>query len=356
MHNRDIGQLSRQLMLPFAEERRILGSSCQNGSFLSYDEMTSLESVFAAWYKFRRGKRSRLDIMHYERHLEENLFTLREDLIAGCYRHGAYTPFQICDPKQRQIHKASVRDRVVHQLVISSIEPLFERQFMYDSFSCRKKKGTHAAFLRLQSFLQRTSHNNTRTVYALKCDIRRFFASVDHGILFELLKQRVDDPATLGLLKMIIASLSNAPGKGIPLGNLTSQLFANVYLHEFDWYMKQTLRTAHYLRYCDDFIIVSPDREYLLDLIEPIRYFLRWRLQLDLHPAKVTVHSWHQGIDFLGYVTKPHCTLLRPKTQRRMLARVTPDNLTSYTGLCSHADAYRTVQLLRTLAANADES
>lgn len=318
--------------------------------------MVSIESVFAAWYKFRRGKRSRSDVMEFERHLEENLFALHEDLVTGRYQHGAYVPFQICDPKQRQIHKATVRDRVVHQLVVSSIEPLFERQFIYDSFSCRKKKGTHAAFLRLQSFLSQASRNNTRTVYALKCDIRRFFATVDHGILYELLRKRIDDPATLELLRAIITSLSNAPCKGIPLGNLTSQLFANIYLHEFDWYMKHQLRAVHYARYCDDFIIVSPDRDYLLGLIEPLRYFLRTRLQLTLHPTKVTIRSWHQGIDFLGYVTKPHCTLLRRRTQRRMLARVTPSNLTSYQGLCSHADTYHVRQLLGILAYEAGES
>ena len=188
----------------------------------------------------------------------------------------------------------------------------------------------------------------------LKCDIRQFFASVDHGTLYELLRKRIDDLATLKLLKTIITSLSNAPCKGIPLGNLTSQLFANIYLHEFDWYMKQTLRATYYARYCDDFVIVSHDREYLLGLIEPIRYFLRTRLQLDLHPSKVTIRSWHQGVDFLGYVTKPHCTVLRPKTQRRMLARVTSSNLASYEGLYSHADTYRTRQILQILAQTAE--
>lgn len=306
----------------------------------------SVGSLFTAWEVFRRGKRSRPDIQAYERHLEENIFNLHDELTLGSYRHYRYMPFTICDPKQRQIHKATVQDRLVHQAVVTAIEPLFERQFIYDSYSCRLNKGTHAAVTRLQRFLRSASNNNTRTVYALKCDIKQFFASVDHGILIELIEAKIDCPQTLRLIKEIIGSFNSDTGKGIPLGNITSQLFANVYLHELDWFVKHKLRKKHYLRYCDDFIILGHDRGELLAMVEDIRRFLNTRLRLTLHPQKVSVHSWNQGIDFLGYVLTPHATVLRHKTKMRMLKRVEEANLTSYLSLFSHANAYELSQIL----------
>lgn len=317
---------------------------------LTYGDVVTVERVFAAWGRFRRGKRSRPDVLQFEHHLEDNLFGLHQELADGAYRHASYVPFKISDPKPRQIHKATVRDRVVHQLIVSSIEPLFERQFIYDSFSCRRHKGTHAAVQRLRRFLGQASHNNTQTVYVLKCDVKKFFASVDHEVLLELLAQRIGDPRLLGLLEGIINSLGNSHKRGMPLGNLTSQLFANVYLHELDWFVKHNLRQKHYIRYCDDFVIVGSDRAHLQSLVEPIEQFLATRLRLQIHPQKVSVRSWHQGVDFLGYVLKPHCTLLRTVTKRRVLARVTADNLPSYLGVCAHANSYRLQQVVTTKA------
>jgi retron-type reverse transcriptase len=195
-------------------------------------------------------------------------------------------------------------------------------------------------------FLQKASNNNTKTVYGLKCDVRQFFASVNHRVLLELLRGRIGDERVIGLCEEVLNSYCIAPGKGIPLGNLTSQLFANIYLHELDWYIKNTLRSKHYLRYCDDFIILGESREQLQALIEPIGQFLNGRLGLRLHPHKVTIRSWSQGIDFLGYVLKPHCTLLRSKTRQRMIAKVNEANLTSYLGVASHADGYELGRLL----------
>jgi hypothetical protein len=268
----------------------------------------------------------------------------------GRYTHGVYQPFMICDPKQRQIHKANVRDRLVHQAVVSAIEPLFEARFIFDSYSCRVGKGTHAGIARLATFLRRESRNNARKTYVLKCDVRQFFASIDHEILMQLIEARIEDERTLQLLRTILLSHGAELGRGIPLGNVTSQLFANIYLHELDWFMKQTLCIKHYLRYCDDFAIVSGDRLYLESLIEPIRQFLAVELKLELHPAKVSIRSWDQGVDFLGYVLRPHATSLRTKTKRRMLARVSEVNVSSYLGLCSHADAYELSQVVRVIA------
>lgn len=293
-------------------------------------------------------------MLHYERHIEEHVFELHEELQSGNWRHGNYEPFTICDPKQRLIHKATVGDRLVHQAIVSTIEPAFERQFIYDSYSCRKGKGTHAAVARLKSFLRVVSQNNTRTVYALKCDIKQFFATIDHTILRKLLAVHIQDKGVLALLDEVIDSLSTAPGKGIPLGNITSQLFANIYLHELDWFVKQKLGEKYYLRYCDDFILISHSRKHLESLIQSIIDFLERDLKLAMHPDKITIRMWTQGIDYLGYVLKPHCTVLRHKTKKRALNRVTAKNISSYSGLCQHVDAKELNNLLQVVAWSRD--
>ena len=321
---------------------------------LQFDDIVSAEALFAAWAKFRRGKRTRPDVMAYERHLEWNIFGLHEQLASGQYRHGGYQPFTIHDPKQRQIHKATVQDRLVHQALVSAIEPLFEPQFIYDSYSCRKGKGTHAAVARLRSFLNQASCSDTRTVYALKCDIKQFFASVDHQTLMGLLKRRISNKQTLDLLQEIIDSLYGEKGQGMPLGNLTSQLFANVYLNELDWHVKQRLCRRHYLRYCDDFIILGTSPYELGQLVGPLTQFLHNRLGLTLHPNKITIRSWGQGVDFLGHVVKPDCTILRTKTKQRMLNRVNEDNISSYLGLCSHVNGHELEQVLITVQGESD--
>lgn len=344
MDNRDINHTSTQLSFNFTSS---LGIGRKIPLLLSFDYICSIRSLFQAWSKFSRGKHSRLDVLIYENSLEESILELADKLERGKFQHGAYVPFTIWDPKQRLIHKATVQDRLIHQAIVSVIEPLFERQLIHDSYSCHSGKGTHAAVNRLRHFLRQASYNDTRTVYALKCDVKQFFASYDHEILTGLLNQQIKDRRTLDLLNLVIDSFGERSGKGIPLGNLTSQLFANVYLHKLDWFVKHKLRERFYLRYCDDFIILSTDRQHLLDLIEAITKFLQESLALTIHPHKVTVRSWNQGIDFLGYVLKPRCTVLRHKTIQRALRRVDSSNLTSYLGLCSHADSHELEQLFK---------
>lgn len=286
--------------------------------------------------------------MAFELHLEDNLFSLRDSLLSGEYRHDPYKPFTIYDPKRRRIHKATVKDRVVHQAIVNVIEPFFETRFIHDSYSCRVGKGTHAAVERLRTFLRQASRNNTRTVYALKCDVRKFFASVNHDTLLSLLARQIDDQKTMGLLRNIVGSFSVAGRLGIPLGNLTSQLFANVYLHELDRHAKISLQEKHYLRYCDDFIVLSESRERLSGVTQNIEEFLNTKLSLQLHPKKVFIRTWAQGIDFLGYVLFPHAMVVRIDTAERMLRRANDDNIDSYLGVCSHADAYELEQLVLT--------
>jgi len=171
-----------------------------------FDAIVGTENLFAAWREFRRGKRSKPDVQAFERCLEDEVFQLHEDLVTGRYRHGSYTRFHIFDPKHRVIHKALVRDRLVHHVVHRVLAPLFDRSFIFDSYSCRIGKGTHAAVRRLEVFARRVSRNATRVCWALQFDIKKFFDSVDHDILLRLLARKVRDARTLGLLEEIVRS------------------------------------------------------------------------------------------------------------------------------------------------------
>jgi len=319
---------------------------------VDFSTIASIKSLNWAWKKFSRGKKSRSDVKAYQTNLKPNLLDLHHALLSGTYVHGAYEPFTICDPKTRKIHKATVRDRLVHQTIVSAIEPQFEKRFIFNSYSCRVGKGTHAGVERLRLFLRQESCNSTRKVYALKCDVRQFFASIDHEVLMRLIEKRVGGEQALELMRTVILSHGAETGKGIPLGNVTSQLFANIYLHELDWFMKQTLGIKHYLRYCDDFVIVSTDKAYLESLVEPIRKFFDVHLKLELHPHKVSIRSWHQGIDFLGYILRPYATTIRTKTKRRMLKRINENNSSSYLGICTHANEFNLSEVLKLIAWN----
>src|SRR3989344_3939499 len=298
-----------------------------------YERIASEANLLSAWQEFRRGKRNKRDTQGFEFRLEENLFSLRDDLLSGEYRHGVYESFYVRDPKLRHIHKASVRDRLLHQAVFRVVYPIFDKRFIYDSYSSRLGKGTHAGVARLAAFLRKVSENHTRGAWALKCDIRKFFDSVDHKILIGLVRLKIADERTIRLIEIIVESFQASAGKGLPLGNVTSQLFGNIYMNELDRFVKHALRERHYLRYSDDFLIVGSDLEHLKRLITPIADFLRRQLSLSLHPTKVTIRKVRQGVDFLGYVSLPHHVVLRTKTKRRMFERANLKNLFSYLGL-----------------------
>jgi len=328
-----------------------------------FENIASVESLFLAWEEFSKGKRKRSDVQAFSDHLEENLFSLHSDFINNTYYHGSYTPFTICDPKQRQIHKATVRDRIVHHAIFSILNPIFEPTFIAHSFSCRVGKGTHRAVDALEGMLRKTSKNRRKNCYVLKCDIYEFFASVDHKILLHILSKRINDPRVHVLLREVLESFRMETRKGIPIGNLTSQLFANVYMHEFDQFVKHILKVKHYIRYTDDFIFVSEDKKYLHSLLPSVALFLQNRLGLRLHPHKVTIRKFRQGVDFLGYVLLPHHRILRTKTRRRMIRRLQKasleyrvghipresleQSLQSYLDVLSHADTYRLAQDLQ---------
>ena len=329
----------------------------------------AVENLFGAWETFKADKKNKTDVAEFERHLETNLFQLHRDLKSKSYRHGPYRSFYIHDPKQRHIHKATVRDRVLHHAVFSVLNPIFEETFTPTSFSCRAGFGTHKGVDVLERKARAVARNGTSQCFVLKCDVRKFFDSVDHDVLLAILGKRIKDKNAMWLLRKIVGSYPAAPvrerenkpahegTKGIPIGNLTSQLFANVYMNEFDQFVKHGLRVKHYARYTDDFAIASPDEAYLENLIAPIAQFLRDRLALTLHPNKVSVRKLHHGVDFLGYVFFGKHRLVRTKTRRRMFKKfkmriaafragaisenTLSASLSSYLGVLSHADAHR---------------
>lgn len=174
-----------------------------------FERITSVENLFFAWREFRRGKRDKPDVQFFERHLEDHIFILHEDLASGAYRHGPYERFHIFDPKHRIIHKATVRDRLLHHAVCRVLMPVFERSFIFDSYSCRTGKGTHAAVRRLEAFARKVSKNYRGPCYALQLDIRKVFDSVNHGILLKILQQKIPCPRTNALLTEIVESYSS---------------------------------------------------------------------------------------------------------------------------------------------------
>lgn len=317
--------------------------------------MICVENLFQAWSEFRIGKSKRKDVQRFERNLEDRLFNLHSNLENKSYLHGNYHSFYVQDPKQRHIHKASVQDRVVHHLLHRHLYGLFDRTFISDSYSCRRDKGTHKGIDRLEEFTRKVSKNYTQPCWGLKCDIRKFFASVDHQLLLKLLKEKIKDENVIFLLNEVIKSFSIGEGKGMPLGNLTSQVFANIYLNELDRFVKHRLKVRHYIRYADDFLFLSTEKDKLFQLISPIRQFLKKELRLELHPQKIIIRKLEWGIDFLGYIVLPHYRLPRTKTKKRMFKKLEEvrhksslnQSLQSYLGYLKHANSYKIVKKIR---------
>jgi len=355
-----------------------------------FDQIISLDNLFKAWREFRKGKRSKPDVMTFEYTLEDNIFQLHQDLSSGSYWHGSYQQFQITDPKARVISKSSVRDRLLHHAIYRILYPTLDETFIYDSYSCRNNKGTHKAFARLQEVVRKISHNYTKPCFALKLDIRKFFDSVDHEILMDLLRERIEDKKLLELLENIIRSFSSirhaefisaspveilnnirsfdfaqddkarkslsvqddAESRGIPLGNLTSQLFANVYLDPLDKFAKHKLKAKYYLRYADDFIFLSDDPDILMGYLVEVNQFLKTNLKLNIHPNKIYFRKLRWGIDYVGYVVLPHYSIPRKKTVKRIFKKVSSlfkesdlgklaQALPSYLGYLQHVRSHK---------------
>ncbi|MCE9585388.1 reverse transcriptase/maturase family protein [Candidatus Nomurabacteria bacterium] len=305
----------------------------------------STSNLLSAWREFRRGKNKKTDIQKFEFNLEKNILDIHFSLRRKTYINEPYVPFYVCDPKIRHIHKAQVRDRVVHQAVFRQLYKIYDPSFIYDSYACRFNKGTHAGVERLESFLRKETKNYKNNAWVLKCDISKFFDSIDHEILKKILFEKIECLETKWLLENIIKSFEKLEGKGLPLGNVTSQLFANVYMNVFDQFMKHVLKVKYYARYCDDFVCVSKDKYFLELLLPKISEFLEEKLKLKLHPKKVEIRKVSQGVDFLGYVVLTHYKVLRTSTKKRILRKVKQnlfkESKFSYLGILSHCRGYK---------------
>lgn len=286
--------------------------------------------------------------------VETVLIILAKAIVQDTYQHSGYTKFIVCDPKERIIHKATVRDRIMHQYIVSESHTITEKIFIHDSYSCRTGKGVHAGVSRLRHFVRSVTNNDTQIAYYLKCDIRKFFDRIDHDILLKQL-EKISDPIIFKIIKNIIDSFHTEIGKGLPLGNVTSQLFANVYMNVFDHFLKHDKKIKYYVRYADDFIILHNDQLFLENLLSEMKIFLGRELQLELHPHKITLKKVSQGIDFLGYVIFPHYMIVRRKTKNRILRHMSlsgkPETLNSYRGFIKHASSYTLQRKLESIYA-----
>lgn len=292
---------------------------------MTYAQVYDWDNLYLAWRKAARGKRGGVAAARFEYHLEDNLVMLQEELAARTYRPGAYTSFYIHEPKKRLISAAPFRDRVAHHALCNIIEPVFERGFIADSYANRIGKGTHRALDRCQEFARRRR-------YVLPCDVRQFFPSIDHEVLRGSLWRKVRDPGTRWLIDQILGSgvdvLSEEyemvyfPGddlfavnrpRGLPIGNLTSQFWANCYLNAFDHFIGKELRCPAYLRYVDDFLLFADDKQQLWEWRAALIRRLA-QLRLTIHETSAQVRPVSEGIPFLGFqVFAEHRRLKRRK-------------------------------------------
>lgn len=318
---------------------------------ISYNSTISLENLLSAWNEFIVGKKNKKDVLEFQRNLMGNIISLHNDLINKTYRHSKYEAFNISDPKPRSIHKASVRDRLLHHAIYRVLYPYFDIKFVDGSYSCRKWKGTHRAMDTFRDFGRIVSKNNTKQCWILKCDIKKFFASIDQKVLINILKFNKLDKEVIWLVKQVTDSFySTETGKGLPLGNLTSQLLVNIYMNEFDQYVKHRLKQKYYIRYADDFVFFSYNKQELQNVLSQVQTFLENNLNLTLHPNKIHLKTLSSGVDFLGWVHFPKHRLLRTVTKRRMIKSIkdnpNKETIQSYLGLLSHGNTYKLKQKL----------
>lgn len=282
---------------------------------LLFPELCSFRNLHSAWCKTRRGSRKTYESATFSYHLETELLRLQAQLIAGDWAPEPFRYFEIHDPKQRTIAVASFRDRVMHHALVNVLEPIWERRFIADSYATRKGKGVHAAAQRAQHILRQQE-------WFLKSDVEKFFDSINHDILLELLARTIKDKQVMAIAEKIIRH-GSATGVGLPIGNRTSQFFANVYLHPFDLWLKQEKRLQNYVRYMDDFVLFHADKQVLKDLLRETEHFLQERLQLSLKPTATFLNNRQNGLSFLGLRIFPNLIRIRNESLRRITRRIT---------------------------------
>ena len=285
-----------------------------------WEQFTAWENLVLAAKEAARNKRFRREILAYSMDLECNLVRLQTRLESGLWRPGAYRTLEVYEPKRRVVHAPSFADRIVHHALVQVIGRHFERRFMDCSFACRQGMGTHAAS-RAVSRMLRSARDLWGRAYVLKADISQYFASIDREILLGIVRRIIGDRKILAVLQSLVMECGCIPGtKGLPLGCLTSQLFANAYLDVLDHHIKDRLRIRHYARYMDDFVILHPSKAELWEILAEIRDFLAVRLKLSLNPKTGIFPAGH-GVDFAGYRHWPGYVLPRKRNVRKAAKR-----------------------------------
>ena len=299
------------------------------------NDLFSFQNIYRCYLKCRRKKRNTANALRFETHLEDNICKLEEELKTKTYQPARSVCFVAKKPKFREVFAADFRDRVVHHILVSYLERIFEPVFIYDSWACRVNKGTQAAVKRLRKFTRSITSNGTQEAFYLQLDIKSFFVNINKDMLSGIVSRKTDNSDILWLLGKVLDNdctknyvykgnkkllnmvpphktlFNTAPHKGLPIGNLTSQFFANVYLNELDQFVKHNLKAKYYLRYVDDFILLSGDKEQLTLWKAEIEKFLREKLDLELNPKMEKLGSVSNGIDFLGYIVRPAYMLVR---------------------------------------------
>jgi len=314
--------------------------------------------IFQAYFDCRKNKRNTINALSFEKHFEHHLFQLQEEILGGRYEPQRSIAFIVNKPVKREIFAADFKDRVVHHFLINKLNPLFEKEFIYDSYACRVGKGTHFGIKRTNDFIKSCSKNYTTDCYILKLDVLGFFMHINRHLLFERLRQFIfqkyhhpDRDLIIELCRKVIfndptqnclikgnkkdwADLPNnkslfhsPPNCGLPIGNLTSQVFANFYMNSFDHYIKDELGIRYYGRYVDDFLIVHPDKEYAKSLLPMIADFLQTRLALTLHPKKIYLQHYAKGVQFLGAVIKPNRVYIANRTKGNFYTAIEKQNI-----------------------------
>ncbi len=279
-----------------------------------YEKVVSYANLHCAFKKAYRGARRNEEVTRFFFNLEKELLKIKQELVDVSYVPGAYRYFTVHDPKEREIAIAPFRDRVVHHAIVNILEPIYEKRFIYDSYATRKGKGTLAAIKRAQEFMRKNQ-------YYIKLDISKYFSSVDRNILMNILERKIKDRTFLKLVSRIIW---NPPEEetGLPIGNMTSQFFANVYLDPFDHFVKEELGCRYYIRYMDDSVIFSQDRDSLKALLTRIRAFLAKNLKLKLNEKAVVLNTTRHGLGFLGVRIFDSVIRIRRKNLARSLRRI----------------------------------
>jgi RNA-directed DNA polymerase len=333
----------------------------------------TVSELFQAYYDCRKAKRNTWNALKFEQNLERNLMDLYYELLSGDYEPGRSIMFVITRPKPREVWAADFRDRVVHHVFYNRYAPHFYARFIHDSFACIPNKGTLNASKRVQHFIRSASNNFTKETWYLKCDIANFFVSIDKNILDKLLMTHITDSWWVKLTRAILhkdprknvfvkskqtlldkvppyKSLLNAPENlGLPIGNLSSQFFANVYLNELDQYAKHSLKIKYFARYVDDVISIDSSGKKLFDQYKKLSDYAKTNLKINFHPKKTQINKTKNGVSFVGYVIRPHCKYVRRTTIRNLYQRssfhTVFENLratvNSYFGFLVHANAYK---------------